>query len=342
MKKLTLLFIIILLNFSVKAQDGMEAILLSGINDANKLTEAYINPAMKGLIHSMNGGWYHTAKAHKTFGFDVSIGLNASLIPSSEEIFNFSDLGLSSNTTSTSLTGATVAGPNSLEAPINVSTTINGQNVTANYTMPGGIKDDLPLNAMPAPSVQITLGLPQKIDIMLRGVPNVGSDDVKGNLLGVGVKKEITSLFGPVDKLPLHVALLGTYTTMDVTYNLQNDSSIQGTNQEATFNLNAYSVQAIASINFPVVNFYGGIGYSGGNSKFKMKGTYNLEYNTGYPAPNDTVEVEFTDPVNLSFESKGLKTTLGTRISLGFFKLFVDYTIQEYNTITTGIAFSFR
>lgn len=342
MKKIILVFLTISINLTIKAQDGMEAILLSGVSDANKLTEAYINPAMKGLIYSMNGGWYHTAKTHKTLGFDISIGLNASVIPSSEEIFNFSDLGLSSNTTSTSLTGATVAGPNSLEAPVKVSTTINGQNVTANYTMPGGVKDDLPLNAMPAPSVQLTLGLPHNFDIMLRGVPSVGSNDVKGNLLGVGVKKEITSLFGPIDKLPLHVSLLGTYTTMDVNYDLQNDSSIQGVNQEATFNLNAYSVQAIASINFPIINFYGGIGYSGGSSKFKMKGTYNLEYNTGYPAPNDTAEVIVTDPINLNFDTKGLKTTLGTRISLGFFKLFADYTLQEYNTITAGIAFSFR
>jgi hypothetical protein len=49
-----------------------------------------------------------------------------------------------------------------------------------------------------------------------------------------------------------------------------------------------------------------------------------------------------TDPINLNFDTKGLKTTLGTRISLGFFKLFADYTLQEYNTITAGIAFSFR
>jgi hypothetical protein len=342
MKKITIILFAFLLSFSLKAQDGIEAILLSGISDANKLTEAYVNPAMIGLIHSMNGGWYHTAKAHKALGFDISISLNASVVPSSEEIFYFSELGLSANTTSTSLTGATIAGSNSLEAPIQVSTTVQGQNVTANYTMPGGVKDDLPLNAMPAPAVQFSLGLPKKIDIMVRALPNVGSDNVEGNLIGLGVKKEITNIFGPIEKLPLHIAFMGAYTTMNVTYDLQNESSIRGSNQEATFNLNAYTVQAIASINFPVINFYGGIGYSGGTSKFKMKGTYILEYDTGNPAPNNSVEMELNDPVNLNFESKGLKTTLGTRISLGFFKLFADYTIQEYNTLSAGLAFSFR
>ncbi len=34
--------------------------------------------------------------------------------------------------------------------------------------------------------------------------------------------------------------------------------------------------------------------------------------------------------------------SLGTRINIAFFKIFGEYTIQEYNTITAGIAFSFR
>lgn len=97
------------ITFQTNAQnsDGFESILLAA-GDAEKLTEAYINPAMTGLIYGMNNGWYHTAKAHKLFGFDISIGLNASIVPSKDEIFTFASLGLSSNTTSSSLIGATV------------------------------------------------------------------------------------------------------------------------------------------------------------------------------------------------------------------------------------------
>jgi hypothetical protein len=326
----------------MKAQDGLEAILLAGTQDANKLTEAYLNPAMKGLIYGMNSGWYHSAKAHKKFGFDVSISLNASIVPSKDEIFKFADLGLSASTTSTSLIGATVAGSNTLEAPVAVSTTIEGQTVTANFTMPAGIKEDLPLNAVPTPSVQFSLGLPKQFDVMVRFVPEVGSDDVTGNLLGIGLKKEITDWFGIVGKTPLHISLLGAYTKMDVNYNIQNSSSIQGSNQEATFSLNSYTLQAIASLNFPIINIYGGFGYSAGTSDLKMKGTYNLNYNTGLPAPNNTKQVILTNPLNIDFKASGMRATIGTRLSLGFFKIFGDYTIQEYNTISAGIAFSFR
>lgn len=342
MKKLALVLLVLTFTFNMKAQDGLEAILLAGTQDANKLTEAYMNPAMKGLIYGMNSGWYHTAKAHKKFGFDISISLNASMVPSKDEIFKFADLGLSASTTSTSLTGATVAGSNTLEAPVKISTTIDGQTVSANFTMPAGIKEDLPLNAIPTPSVQFSLGLPKQFDVMVRFVPEVGSDDVTGNLLGIGIKKEITDWFGIIGKTPLHISLLGAYTKMDVNYNIQNSSSVPGTNQEATFSLSSYTLQAIASLNFPIINFYGGVGYSAGTSDLKMKGTYNLNYNTGLPAPNNTKQVILTNPLNIDFKASGMRATLGTRLSLGFFKIFGDYTIQEYNTISGGIAFSFR
>lgn len=344
MKKIALLILLLVGAVSMKAQtdDGLESILYANIQDANILTQAYLNPAMKGLIYGMNSGWYHTAKAHKTFGFDISIGLNASMVPSKDELFKFADLGLSSSTTSTSLTGATVAGTNTLEAPVTVTAVIEGQTVSKTFLMPAGVKEDLPLNAVPTPSVQFTLGLPKQFDVMVRLVPEVGSEDVKGNLFGIGIKKEITSLFGPIEKLPLHISVLGAYTNMDVNYNIQNDSSIPGANQVATFNLSSYTVQAIASINFPIINFYGGIGYGAGTSDLKMLGTYVLEYETGQPFPNDTVEKTVTDPINLDFDASGVRATVGTRLSLGFFKIFADYTIQEYNTLAAGIAFSFR
>lgn len=345
MKKFFIVFVgVLTLTFNAKAQttniDGLEAILLAA-GDAEKLTEAYINPAMTGLIFGMNSGWYHTAKVHKVLGFDITLGLNASIVPSKDEIFRFANLGLT-NTTSTSATGATVAGPNSLQAPVMFNGTIQGQNVTASFDMPGGAKDDLPLSAVPTPAVQFNVGLPWKMEGMLRLVPEVGSDDVKGKLLGIGLKKEITSWFGPMEKTPLHISLLAAYTKMTVDYDIQADSSISGSGQNAEFDLSAYTFEAIASLNFPFINIFGGIGYSSGTADLKMSGTYNLEYDTGLPAPNDTITESVVNPLNLNFDGSGIKTTIGARISLGFFKIFGSYTLQEYNTLSAGIALSFR
>ena len=93
-------------------------------------------------------------------------------------------------------------------------------------------------------------------------------------------------------------------------------------------------MQAIASLNFPIINIYGGIGYGSGESTLKMLGDYTLRYGIR----SRTI----SDPINSKFNASGMRTTLGTRLSLGFFKIFGSYTLQEYNTANLGIAFSFR
>ncbi|SDR72034.1 hypothetical protein SAMN05216503_0598 [Polaribacter sp. KT25b] len=349
MKKSILIFMsIFALSFNTKAQDGFEAILLADVADSQKLLQTYFAPGMEGFLNSMNSGWYHTAKVHKKFGFDLSVGLSASAIPSEKELFNISALALTS-VTSTSATASTFGGPSNT-TPMTVNTTIDGNNVTANFDAPGGIKEDLPLNSVPAPIAQLNVGLPWKIDAMIRMVPevNFGEDDGSVKMLGVGIKKEITDWFGPIGKTPLHISLLAAYTTMDVDYGIpdqdfpsNNQAGIEIKNALTEFSLEAFTVQAIASLNFPIINVYGGIGYNNGSSNYKMEGTFKGRYETGNPI-QPTIDKTLSVPSNLDFESNGFRTTLGARLSLGFFKIFGSYTLQEYNSISAGIAFSIR
>ena len=335
MKNSILIFICIFaFTFNAKAQDGFEGYLLADSNDRTKLIEAYINPAMKGLIYGMNTGWYHTAKVHKTFGFDISIGLNASLVPEEDEMFNLSGLTSINQFSGSSITAATVAGSEDNTPLTTVDVNEGGINYTTTFNAPGGIKESLPLSAVPTPAVQLSLGLPSKFEVSLRLVPKVGSDDVKGSLIGVGLKKEITDWFGPVGKTPLHVSLLAAYTTMSVDYEIEDNENVTVENGLTEFKLNSYTVQAIASLNFPIINIYGGIGYGSGESTLKMLGDYTLRYGIR----SRTI----SDPINSKFNASGMRTTLGTRLSLGFFKIFGSYTLQEYNTANLGIAFSFR
>ncbi|AUC86404.1 hypothetical protein CW731_14435 [Polaribacter sp. ALD11] len=335
MKKSIIFFLgVFALTFNTKAQDGFEGYLLANDNDRGKLINAYISPAMKGLIYGMNNGWYHTAKVHKPFGFDISIGLNASLVPEEDEMFTLS--GLSSINTG-SITAATVAG----SEDITPSTVVNYNdpdnpliNYNTTFDAPGGVKESLPLSAVPTPAVQLNVGLPAKFEVSLRFVPKVGSDDVKGDLFGIGLKKEITDWFGPIGKTPLHVSLLAAYTTMNVDYNITDNGDVDVTNGLAEFKLNSYTVQAIASLNFPIINLYGGVGYGSGNSTLKMLGKYELNY-AGQKR-------EVNDPINSKFDASGFRSTIGARLSLGFFKIFGSYTLQEYNTANLGIAISIR
>lgn len=351
MKKNILIFIgVFILSFNAKAQDGIENILFADLADANKLTTEYLRPAAEGFIYGMSNGWYHTAKVHKVFGFDITIGANLSMTPSSGESFNVNSLNLSSKitrnpTTSPTVLGSGTATVNAFEVtiPANSDPNINGglhPELKRNFTMPDGFGDDLPMNAVPTPAVQVAIGLPGKFEVNLRMVPEIGNDETKLNLFGLGVKKEITSWFGPMDKTPLHISLLGAFTNMTVSSVIEDPSGddINITNGLGELKLNSYTVQALASLNFPIINIFGGFGYVSGSSSLDISGRYELQYNDGLTNYSRVLN----NPINLDYDVSGFTTTVGARLSLGFFKIFGSYTLQEFNTLNAGISFSFR
>ena len=131
---------------------------------------------------------------------------------------------------------------------------------------------------------------------------------------------------------------------MTVSYEIGDITSgpIRTENALAEFDLNAFTLQAIASVNFPFINVYGGFGYNRGSSSFNMSGNYNGVFETGLPTPNNTITQVLVLPSNLDFNSNGMTATIGTRLSLGFFKIYGSYALQEYNTANLGVAFSFR
>jgi len=340
MKNLLLLVSIFLLSFSAKSQE-LDALLLAS-DDASLLFQNYMTPVMNGMSYSLNNGWYSTAKTHKKLGFDITINANVAIVPKSSRTFQFNAadyqyLTLESGDSKIQ----TVMGSNN-NSKIAVRIPYEGGNYkVGTIDMPDGVGGDLPLNAVPSPMIQASVGLPFSTDVSIRFSPKINTDDVKGNLIGLGIKHNLMQYVGPLDKLPLNVSLLVGYTTMKSTYNLQNVSTLSGSNQEATFNLNAYTFQALASLDFPIITLYGGIGYDKGSSTLKIKGTYELVYqyeNTIIDLPPVTI----SDPINMDFNANGVRGTLGVRFNLGFFKIYGDYTVKEYNTVSAGMAFSFR
>ncbi len=349
MKNLLPLLLFLTVTSTIKSQE-LESILLAS-DDASKLTESYINPAMKGLMYSMNGGWYSTAKTHKKFGFDITINANASIVPSADQLFDFNQADyeyLSTSNGETSL--STIMGENDTDTTIDIKIPVGGDMYrVGSFEMPGGITGDLPVNAVPSPMVQVGFGLPFKTDIKLRMVPTLNFDDqVEAKLIGLGLQHDLTQYLGPIDKLPLSISILGAFTNMSVVYFMEdsngNDDGVTVNNGEAEFKLDTFTIQALGSLDFKIITIYGGIGYNTGKSTTKLKGDYELEYDIEDSSGNfvTTANETVSDPINLSFDASGVRATFGTRLNLAFFKIFGDYTIQEYNTITAGIAFSFR
>tara|TARA_B100001769_G_scaffold118_1_gene82 strand:+ start:365 stop:1411 length:1047 start_codon:yes stop_codon:yes gene_type:complete len=348
MKKLNIFCILFLGLNSINAQD-IGNLLLAG-DDASLLSENYLNPAIGGLISGMNSGWYTTAKTHKKFGFDLTIGLSASFTPDKYQTFNFE----SSQYNYISLVGDNSQLPTVLSEIGNETTfqvsipTDAGNFKVGNFTMPGGGASEMPINATPTPNIQLGLGLPFKTDVKLRYVPTVNYDSkVTGSLIGIGIQHDLTQYLGLLSKLPFSISVLGAYSKASIEYSIDNSnlsSGISAANGLAAFTINTWTVQALGSLDFKILTFYGGVGYNSGTANFDVNGDYTLTYDVEDSNGNSiaTVTENISNPINLDFNSNGIRATLGTRLNLSFFKIFADYTMQEYNTVSAGIAFSLR
>lgn len=350
MKKSILIFMgVFALSFNTKAQNGLETVFFADISDANKLVTEFLRPAAEGFIYGTTSTWYHTAKVHKILGFDISIGGSLYIPTEDKKTFDINSLNLSNKITEKPLTSPTILGNLDTKSndfkvtiPANSDEDINGGNhpeLERSFTIPGRF-----LKSIPTPFIQLSVGLPNKFEATLRLIPKV-SREIRGNnleakLFGLGVKKEITDLFGVINKSPLHISLMGAFTNMIVTSTIKDPDTdkITITNGSTKLKLNSYTAQAIASLDFPFINVYGGFGYVRGVSSFNITGTYMLEYNGG--GKDSTKQI--TDPLSLEYDISGLTSTIGARVSLGFFKLFGSYTLQEYNTLSAGMVFNIR
>jgi hypothetical protein len=341
----------------------------------------------------MNGSWYTTAKTHNKFGVDVTIAGNFAFGSDADKSFNFNSNNYNYTTIPSGQTNVpTLISENDnetqlrIEIPLSLNSgnfLFNGNNINIEegtivplvmdgIEFPGGIGSDLPMGALPSPMIQVGIGLPTSTDLKIRYAPKIQNDDFSGDLIGLGLQHNISQYFTKSEEstLPLNVSVLGAFTTMNLSYNMVDedfDDPIDYRNANAEFKLNAWTVQAIGSLDYKLVSVYAGIGYNSGTTNLKLNGDFDLKYEIdssqtvevqpGVDLPlidvlrevpgvdvnsNDEVVVTVQDPIDSEFEANGMRTTIGARLNLGFFKIFADYTFQEYNTASAGIAFSFN
>lgn len=326
MKKLIVLAILAL-PFLGKAQ-YIEEFLKAGTEDASKLSEKYVNPMAKGFMYGLNNGWYTTARVHKKLGFDITIVANLAKVPTAEQTFEFVKNDFKTLTLK--------------DGPATIQTAMGGKNTTkleftspvgtvGSIELPDGIGEDLPMNAVPSATVQVGVGIPIiNADLKVRYMPKVGFDDIKVGMIGVGIQKDITKML-KLKYTPFHLSVLAAFTQLKADYDIQEESNIKGSGQKLAYKVNAFTLQAIAGLNFKIIEFYGAVGYNNAKTDVDLLGSYEISNTETY-----------NDPFTLNFKASGMRSTIGTRLNLAIFKIFADYTFQEYNTISAGIAFSFR
>lgn len=288
----------------------------------------------------MNSGWYSTAKVHKKFGFDLTISLNSVVVPDGEKSFDISNFKLIESEIKNlpSIFG------DSKNEELNViipKSDLHPQ-LKATFFSPGGIKDQLPLGIVSSPSIQVSIGLPFKSEVTLRYLPEYNRNRVYFSNYGIGFKHDILQYFTFLKKIPsLNVSAFGAYSIMSINYDIQSAERFRGINQITEFDITNYKFQILTSFNLKIIEFYGGIGISGGNSSFSINGEYELDYvvdgdsNTKFP-------IKISDPVKINYSIHELSKNFGFKFKFLFLHAFIDYTFQEYDVVTIGTSINFR
>lgn len=288
----------------------------------------------------MNSGWYSTAKVHKKLGFDLTISLNSVVVPDGEKSFDISNFKLIESEIKNlpSIFG------DSKNEELNViipKSDLHPQ-LKATFFSPGGIKDQLPLGIVSSPSIQVSIGLPFKSEVTLRYLPEYNRNRVYFSNYGIGFKHDILQYFTFLKKIPsLNVSAFGAYSIMSINYDIQSAERFRGINQISEFDITNYKFQILTSFNLKIIEFYGGIGISGGNSSFSINGEYELDYvvdgdsNTKFP-------IKISDPVKINYSIHELSKNFGFKFKFLFLHAFIDYTFQEYDVVTIGTSINFR
>jgi len=330
-----LLFLFLTLSVSLRAQSETEIgeFLKAGPEDAGKLMNAYLSPMITGASYGFNGGWFTTAKAHKTLGFDLGVSVNGVFIPSSDNHFRPADLGLKTTTlvSPTSGEAPTVVGPTDATT---YAATYGGQ--TGTFSGPPGLdfKDNFKISGALAPTVQLGIGIVKNTDLKIRWMPEVTAGDTKVKYIGFGVLHDIKQHIPGIKHLPFDLSALVGYT------NLKGTTSVAGyvasgdatKPQELHYSMNAWLIQALISKKVAMVTFYGGLGYNAVKTTADVKGSYQFVPAT--PAIND--------PVAMSFKNNSFRATAGMRLNLGPIYLSADYTLQKYSTVSVGLGVTVR
>ncbi len=197
----------------------------------------------------------------------------------------------------------------------------------------------------------------------VRFIPKINIKDGNVSLWGVGLVHSLIQYLPGNKLLPFDVSLFGGYTklTANVPLGLEPDPSVHQTyttpyntstafsNQNLKITVGALNVSAIASLNLPVITFYGGVGYCKTRTTMDFSGNFPLPVlvtptnGVPYAEYNNTGVKKGSDFPKMDIKNfSGLRANIGFRIKLGIITIHADYTRAQYNVFTAGLGVSFR
>jgi len=343
----------------VKGQLAQLDFVYGGIEDAEKILQAYLEPYANILGSDLNAGWYNTARPHQLGVLDVTATVSWAKAPANLLTYDVSAMELFGELApGTTGIAPTVAGDMDERSTLVYTETVDLGGMTedveyARFTLPNGTGYDY----FPLPMAQLTVGLPFGTDVSARFVPMVQLGDFgEIGLWGVGGKHSISQWIPGIKEIELlDIAVQGGYTKVSASANVNVEPldladmvdpnpNFDWDDQFVVQKVAGWTLNLIASQTISVLTIYEGIGYANSMVEMALQGHYPIHTvilegeNIGKP----TYEI-VEDPFSLDYENiNNLRVNVGVRIKLGVFTVHYDFTHTLYVTHSVGIGVSFR
>ena len=334
MKKIELVILFVFMSSltTTKAQDGIEALLASGVDDANRFANAFTKPVSDALIYSLANGWYNTAQAKKFGRFEISfiggvsqIGSNSTSFTLNENDYNFLRFQSGASTQQV----GTIFGQNDPGVFMNI---IEDGEIEGTIELPQGLGSSN-LEYLPNIMLQGSIGLPLNTELKVRYLPQIETNDVDVQFYGLGLQHEFSEWIPVLKESPLALSGFVGFNRLSGEFRVSGESDIvSSSNQALTLDVDSWHYAALVSTKYKIFNFYGSLGAVSGSADTRLLGEYEVD--------NGSSDVEgstLVDPLHLSTTVDGFRATIGAKLSLAFFRLNIDYSIQEFNTLMVGV-----
>ena len=358
MKRISILFALLLIFKFALPQGDVINFLKAGTHDAEILFENYLDPYAMALGEGLNNGWFQTAETHKFLGFDISLNISAIKIPSSDQVFDLSGLPLSNMelVDPANNLAPTVAGKDEPGPEVRVFREAN--NPSSEQLFSFNLPEGSGLDIIPVPMAQISFGLLPHTDLIGRYVPDLefssSDDDVTVGLKGIGVKHNFKEWVPFLKRLPFDAAIYFTYakinaeTGFDFTsadYNIDldpqfvDDQFVFYDDQHLTFDTKAMKYGLIVSKKVGILTIFGSVGNNKTETNIDLTGNYPILEDGG----TEVIIKGERDPLSLDFgSSTNIAYNAGLRLKLAFFKLYASVNRAQYTSYNAGIALGIR
>jgi hypothetical protein len=280
--------------------------------------------------------------------FDLRITANAAFVPTMDKSFDVTKIGLSNrvrvDASSPTNIAPTFGGEKDVKTPV-MALYDNNNTKLGTFEMPEAV-----LSVIPAPTVQLTVGLVKNTDLSLRITPDIKLGDDAGTvgMFGFGFKHNIIKDFAKASPFDLAVAFNYSRINYSKSLNVPNEdnTSNASNNQRIDAKFSGVNVQAIISKKILFFTPFLSVGYQTASTNFGVLGKYVVR-STGVPSGNVSAPITYTyttlnDPVNIKENSiSGLRTDLGFQLNLAVFRIYASGSLGQYKSVNGGIGLGF-